>query len=136
MSDPADTPAGPDARLVAVRPLLLDLHRQMLEAERADVERFQGRLADAEFLQIATGGLRMAWLTPLSELIVALDEALEGPADEAAQVDATAIIARVSALIAPPDPATAFGRRYLVMLQQNPAVVMAHSALVARVSQA
>jgi hypothetical protein len=137
MSDPADTPAGPDARLVAVRPLLLDLHRQMLEAERADVERFQGRLADAEFLQIATGGLRMAWLTPLSELIVALDEALEAdPGDEAAQVDATAIIARVSALIAPPDPATAFGRRYLVMLQQNPAVVMAHSALVARVSQA
>ncbi len=124
-----------DDALTGLRPRLLELHRQVLAAERADIERFQGRLTDAEFLQIATGGVRMAWLTPLSELIVALDEALEtDPADQPAGVDATAIIARLRALVAPPDPATAFGRRYLVMLQQNPAVVMAHSAVVARVS--
>ena len=34
------------------------------------------------------------------------------------------------ALIAPPDPGTPFGRRYLAMLQVSPGVVMAHSAVV------
>ena len=73
-----------DDRLAAIRPPLLDVHRRLLEAERADMERFQGRLSSAEFLQIATGGIRLGWLQPLSELIVELDEALEaGPDDDA-----------------------------------------------------
>ena len=108
--------------LAAVRPPLLDLHRRLLEAERADMERFQGRLSSAEFLQIATGGIRMGWLQPLSELIVALDEALEA--------DPQAIVDRARALVAPPDGSTPFGRRYLSMLQREPGVVMAHAALV------
>ena len=41
-----------------------------------------------------------------------------------------ALVARVRALVAPPDPATPFGRRYLAMLQASPGVVMAHSGLV------
>lgn len=40
------------------------------------------------------------------------------------------LVARVRALVAPPDPATPFGRRYLAMLQVSPGVVMAHSGLV------
>ncbi len=117
-------------RLAALRPPLLDLHRRLLETERADMERFQGRLSNAEFLQIATGGIRMGWLKPLSELIVELDEALEAdPGDEDAP-DARAIVDRARALVAPPDDATAFGRRYLGMLQRDPGVVMAHAALV------
>jgi hypothetical protein len=35
MAEHGDTPAEPDGRLVAVRPRLLELHRQLLEAERA-----------------------------------------------------------------------------------------------------
>jgi hypothetical protein len=41
-----------------------------------------------------------------------------------------ALVARVRALVAPPDPGTPFGRRYLTMLQVSPGVVMAHSGLV------
>jgi hypothetical protein len=125
--------AGPDPRLLVVRPPLLELHRRLLEAERSDMERFQGRLTSAEFLQIATGGLRMAWLSPLSELIVAIDEALEERPDLADGVppaDVAALVERLRGLVAPPDGGTAFGRRYLGMLQVHPAVVMAHSALV------
>ena len=40
------------------------------------------------------------------------------------------LVGRVRALLAPPDPGTPFGRRYLAMLQVSPAVVMAHSGLV------
>lgn len=39
-------------------------------------------------------------------------------------------MARVRALVAPPDPGTPFGRRYLTMLQVSPGVVMAHSGVV------
>jgi hypothetical protein len=117
-------------RLAAVRPPLLDLHRRLLEAERADMERFQGRLSNAEFLQIATGGIRMGWLQPLSELIVELDEALVAePGDEDAP-DPQAILDRARSLVAPPDEATPFGRRYLNVLQRDPGVVLAHAELV------
>jgi len=116
--------------LAAVRPPLLDLHRRLLEAERADMERFQGRLSSAEFLQIATGGIRMGWLQPLSELIVALDEALEADPQDDDPPDPQAIVDRARALVAPPDGSTPFGRRYLSMLQREPGVVMAHAALV------
>lgn len=116
-------------RLAAIRPPLLDVHRRLLEAERADMERFQGRLSSAEFLQIATGGIRMGWLQPLSELIVALDETLAADPDDDPP-DPEAIVDRARALVAPPDEATAFGRRYLNLLQREPGVVMAHAALV------
>jgi hypothetical protein len=122
-----------DDRLAAMRPPLLELHRQLLAAERADMERFQGRLTGAEFLQIATDSLRLAWLQPVSELIVEVDETLEAREDEPgddARDTAAALIERVRALVAPPDAGSPFGRRYLAILQRHPGVVMAHSALV------
>src|SRR5579871_1047178 len=117
-------------RLAAVRSPLLDVHRRLLEAERADMERFQGPLSSAEFLQIATGGIRLNWLQPLSELIVELDEALAADPEDSDAPDPGAIVDRARALVAPPDESTPFGRRYLGLLQRDPGVVMAHAALV------
>ena len=103
------------------------------------MERFQGRLTGAEFLQIATDSLRLAWLAPLLELIVEIDEALDtqgrDPADAPKPDDLEALVGRVRALVAPPDSETPFGRRYATMLQRNPGVVMAHSALVQRLGR-
>jgi hypothetical protein len=72
----------------------------------------------------------VAWLRPLSELIVAIDEALDGDEAEPGAETPETLVARVRALVAPPDPATPFGRRYLAMLQVSPGVVMAHSGLM------
>jgi hypothetical protein len=134
MGDPADTPPDPDERLLAVRPQLLELHRRLLDAERADMERFQGRLTGAEFLQIATDSLRLAWLQPISELIVEIDETLEGKGRDSEDAgvgdQAGALIDRARALVAPPSAETPFGRRYLGMLQRHPGVVMTHSSLL------
>jgi hypothetical protein len=135
MGDPADTPPDADERLLAVRPRLLELHRRLLDAERADMERFQGRLTGAEFLQIATDSLRLAWLQPISELIVEIDETIEGQGRESEDAgtagdQAGALIDRARALVAPPSAETPFGRRYLGMLQRHPGVVMAHSSLL------
>jgi hypothetical protein len=104
------------------RPALLELHRVLLQAQRAQAERFGGRMSATEVLQAATEDLRFSWLTHLSELIAALDQA-RADADEEA---VAAAYDRARELIAPPDPETAFGRRYLLALQDHPEVVFAH----------
>jgi hypothetical protein len=118
-----------DLRLRALRDPLLDLHREILLAERHDMERFSGRLSGAEFLQIVTGSLRYSWLVPLSELIVAIDDVLDAGADDE-PADPDALVERLRALVAPPDADTPFGRQYLRLLQVAPGVVLAHSALL------
>ena len=95
----------------AVRAALLELHRELLRAERVTLERVHGRMGAAEFLQVAADDPKLAWLVPLSELVVAFDEE---DGDEEAAFD------RARALLAPPDPGTPFGRRYLSLLQRRP----------------
>ena len=119
-----------DRRLQALRGPLLDLHREILRAERDDMERFSGPLSGAEFLQIVTDSLRYSWLLPLSELLVAIDETLDPSADEPEAAEPGALVERLRALVAPPDPQTAFGQQYLRLLQVAPGVVLAHAALL------
>ena len=110
-----------------VRPALLELHRQLLEAQRLEAERFGGRMTSTELLQAATDDLRFSWLTELSELIATLDQArADGDADATAAAEAHA-----RRLLSPPDPDTPFGRRYLRALQDHPAVVLAHRNVTA-----
>src|SRR4051794_35164066 len=106
----------------AARTPLLELHRRLLEAQRIQVERFGGRMSASELLQAAADDLRFSWLTRLSELIAQLDQARADEDNAAAE----AALTETRALIAPPDPDTAFGTRYLQMLQTHPDVVFAH----------
>jgi hypothetical protein len=114
-----------------VRPALLELHRLLLEAQRVQAERFGGRLTSTELLQAAADDLRFSWLKELSELIATLDQA-RADGDQAAQ---DAAIARARRLLAPPDPDTAFGARYLRALQDHPEVVLAHRDVTAALGE-
>lgn len=49
--------------------------------------------------------------------------------------DAKALVGRARALLAPPDPAIPFGRRYLSLLQRSPEVVMAHRSAAEELSR-
>jgi hypothetical protein len=106
-----------------LRPLLLALHKAVLAAERTSVERVHGTLTGAEYLQIVSDPVRYGWLKPLTELVLALDE------EDADDDDVTR---RARELLKPPRQATPFGRRYLSLMQREPALVIAHSALVKR----
>jgi hypothetical protein len=105
-----------------LRRALLELHRVLLDGQRIQAERFGGRMSGAEVLQAAADDLRFSWLTELSTLIAALDEALSDgdPAGVRAAVD------RARALLDPPDGDSGFGRRYLQALQDQPDAVLAH----------
>ena len=85
-------------------------------------ERFGGRMSASELLQAANEDLRFVWLKELSELIAALDQAVADEDDHATEAQLT----KARALVAPPDPDTAFGARYLRALQEHPDVVFAH----------
>jgi hypothetical protein len=112
----------------ALRAALLELHRELLQAQRLETERFSGRMSSGEVLQAAAEDLRFNWLRTISQLIAELDAALAAD-DEPERV--AAVVAQARELFAPPDPATTFGARYLRALQDHPAVVMAHRDVVA-----
>ncbi len=113
--------------VASLRPPLVELHRRLLEAQRIEAERFGGRMSSSELLQAATEDLRFSWLTELSDLIAALDQAqTDGDPDTAA-----ALVSRARSLLNPPDPNTAFGARYLRALQDHPDVVFAHRDVTA-----
>ena len=108
----------------ALRSALLALHKALLAAERQNVERVHGRVSSAEFLQIVQDPLRYGWLKPFTELILAFDD------DEEDRASGEELEERARDLLAPPKQKTPFGRRYLSLMQRDPALVLAHSSLV------
>ena len=111
-----------------LRTALLELHKELLEAQRIQAERFGGRMTAGEVLQAAADDPRFDWLRTLSQLISDLDAALQD-ADEPGGVEP--VVARAQELFAPPDASTTFGARYLQALQDHPGGVLAHRDVVA-----
>ena len=64
---------------------LLALHRALVESERREYERTRGRVTDRAFLEALIGAPELAWLNPLTSLIVRLEEAVEENAAETAR---------------------------------------------------
>src|SRR5688500_11630331 len=93
------SPIPPDLRrrLDDVRLGLLSVHKALLDHERVRYERSTGRrvATSGEFLQLALSAPFFAWIQPLAQAIVQLDEllAVEGPSGTVAR-DAEAMIAR------------------------------------------
>ena len=111
----------------ALRSALLALHKALLAAERQNVERVHGPVSNVEFLQIVQDPLRYGWLKPFTELILAFDDDDD---DEEAGGGPEELAERSRELLVPPKQKTPFGRRYLSLMQRDPALVMAHAALV------
>jgi hypothetical protein len=104
----------------ALRPPLLSLHKAVLTAERRSVERVHGAMSASEFLQLVSDPVRYGWLKPLTVLVLDFD-------DEDAEEDV--LVRRTRELLLPPRQDTPFGRRYLSLMQREPALVLAHSQL-------
>ena len=98
---------------------MLALHKAVLAVERRNLERVHGSLSGAEFLQIVSDPVRYGWLKPCSQLILAID-------DEDYEGDVRAVARE---LLKPPKADTPFGRRYLSLMQREPALVVEHRAV-------
>jgi hypothetical protein len=115
----------------SLRGALLALHATLLQAQRVETERFDGRMSASQTLQAAADDLRFDWLKQLSGLITRLDEARATGEDDqlAGAVD------EVAALLDPPNPDSAFGIRYLRALQEEPEAVMTHRDVTAALAR-
>jgi hypothetical protein len=110
-----------------MRVRLLNLHKVLLEDAKAAYEMDRGRIgSNAGLLQLVINDPWFAWLHPLSELVVRIDEALQTDAP-AAEADGTVLLEQVARLLSPEQGPVEFARRYYEALQRQPAVIVAHA---------
>ena len=126
----APEPEGLRQRLTELRHALLKLHKALVDSERVGYERTMGKIKSPNhFLQLLTNDPWFAWLRPLSQLIVTMDEALD--AEEpltAAKVDA--LMHQSKLLLVASENSDGFSGHYHEALQRDPDVVLAHAEVV------
>ena len=111
--------------LTDLRQALLPLHKTLLEWERKAYERVHGRMSGGELLRVIVAHPQFAWLHPVSELIVRIDETLDAEAPDTT-VDIDAIVAQARRVVAPDEAEKRYAERYLAALQEVPEAVIAH----------
>jgi hypothetical protein len=111
--------------LFDLRKSLLHLHKTLLDWERSAYERVHGRVPSSELLKATMEDPQFAWLRPISELIVRIDESVDTEPQNG-PVDVAAIVARARAATAADETGTPHAQRYHAALQEHPDAVFAH----------
>jgi hypothetical protein len=120
------------ANLTELRRLLLQLHKTLLDWQRAEYEQGHGRLQTTQLLHVMMNDAAFAWLRSMSGLIVRIDEALDPKAragEARADMESGPLMAAARELIAP-EAGSAYAQRYHAALQELPDAVLAHRDLV------
>ncbi len=114
--------------LFDLRKTLLHLHKTLLDWERAAYERVHGRVTASEMLNVIVEHPQFAWLRPISELIVRIDQTVDSEEPDTA-ADIEALLARARAVISADETGPPNARRYYAALQEHPDAVFAHRAV-------
>ena len=122
------------ALLLELRRLLLQLHKTLIDWQRADYETTRGRLQTTQLLDVMFNDPAFAWLRSMSGLIVRIDEALEtkpprDPEQPKAEIETGPLVAAARELLAP-EAGTPYAQRYHAALQELPDAVLAHRDLI------
>ncbi len=124
-SDPALTAIL--QRLRQLRSPLLLLHKALLDSERITYEQLYGRVQSTnEFFQLVIGHEWFAWLRPISQLIVQIDEFLSAK-EPVALVDARSLLTQTGQLLAPVATGTPSEQRYYQAIQRDPSIALMHA---------
>jgi hypothetical protein len=118
--------------LLELHGALVKLHKALLDSERQVYEKDIGPIQSPNhFFQLLTGDPFFAWLRPISQLIVAIDETLD--AKELTHADVDAVMAQSVFLLVPATSRGPFGERYVAALQRDPRVVLTHAQVARRI---
>lgn len=113
-------------RLNAAHAGLLRVHKAVLDHERQRYERSRGPVGTPlDFLQLVLRDPWFAWLRPVSELTVQIDEftaSRESPDPRHGE----ALLEQARALLVPDEAGDDFGRAYHRAIQESPEVAMTH----------
>jgi hypothetical protein len=115
--------------LIQLRHSLLRLHKILLDWERGRYERARGPQSAGALIHAFLQDQQFAWLRPMSQLIVRIDELLEQP-EPPADAEVKAIVAQARALTAPGEQEDDYSSRYRTALQELPDAVVAHRDVV------
>lgn len=115
-------------KLITLRLSLLRLHKALLEMERQEYERINGRLSAGELFRLVIDHPQFAWLHNISEFVVRLDETLDGKVP-VADADTQRALALARKMFAPSESGDAFQKSYFDAIQRDPTVVMEHAEL-------
>ena len=132
-SKPREEDAAVRQPLQELRDALLELHKALIDSERVVYETKVGPIKSPHhFFQLVSSDPWFAWLRPISQLIVAMDEALD--ADEPLTSDSVDMLMNESVfLLLPAEREGEFGERYMAALQRDPHVVLAHAKVARRI---
>jgi hypothetical protein len=116
-------------KLIALRLALLRVHKTLLDLERREYERANGKVSVGELFRLVIDHQQFGWLHNISEFVVRLDETLAGENPVTPEEVRTAIsLARK--MFAPSESGDAFQKKYYDAIQLDPAVVIDHAELV------
>ena len=117
------------ALLVELRRLLLQLHKTLIDWQRAEYESVHGRLQTTQLLNVMFNDPAFAWLRSMSGLFVRIDETLEAKPSKPEPSETGPLVAATRDLIAP-EAGSPYAQRYHAALQELPEAVLAHRDLV------
>lgn len=119
-------------RLSALRDSLLVLHKALIESERISYEQTFGTIeSQNRFLRLLIDDPWFAWLHPLSELVVFIDETLDEE-ETITSENTVRILNQTKALLKASEEGEGFPRSYFEALQREPDVVLAHADVMKR----
>jgi len=125
------TASTSEKHLNELRNGLIRLHKTLLDSERAVYEHDVERVSSVgKMLQLVMNDPYFAWLHKMSELIVAIDERLDGD-EPASPTEARRFIDVTRGMLVPAENGEEFERRYFQALQRDPDVVIAHGRMMA-----
>jgi hypothetical protein len=117
------------ALLRELRQRLLQLHKTLIDWQRAEHERVHGRLQTSQLLNVMFNDPDFQWLRSMSGLIVRIDESLDTKPSKTEPAETGPLVAAARELVAP-EAGSPYALRYHAALQDLPEVVLAHRDLV------
>jgi hypothetical protein len=107
----------------------MTLHKALIESERVGYEEAFGAIGSPNnFLRLLLNDPWFAWLRPLSGLMAAVDEAIDGK-EPLTGPRAEELLKQTRGLLMPSEEGEGFGRHYFVAMQRDPDVLLAHATV-------
>ncbi len=133
------TPSDNLQRLQQVRPKILELHKALLESQRALYEQANGPITNrGEYFQLVVNHDDFNWLRPISQFIVQIDEYLNPKEPHSDPEEGAAILLEKARLMLKPTEVsvTPLGENYYQAIQRDPDIAIMHGDIMSLLRQA